>query len=216
MRPSRLILPLAVWGFLAIPAFCKENAVLNVSCTEAISQAELQAANRKWTPMRPDPNAPVLNISTSANFAKDVILGPMFSHPKTGELTFDSSAGPNVCEISSNGHPADVVLKDLKNKFETAEPVQPGMPAASAQASQPPALPRADASKAPLQAMTNADVLALAKAGLPAEVILAKIRTASDNFDTSTSALAQLKGAGVADSVILAMVEAQSKPADKR
>lgn len=210
MRPSRLVMLPALLVCLAIPALCKGNVVLNISCNQAISQAELIAANRKWTPMRPDPTAFVLNISTSANFAKDVLFGPMFSHPKTGELTFDNSGGANVCEVASNGHPADVVLKDLKKKFANAEVIQPGFAAPNTQPA-PQAAPAADAPKAASQPMTNADVLALAKAGLPSDVILAKIRTSSDSFDTGTTALARLKAAGVADSVILAMVEAQSK-----
>jgi len=46
------------------------------------------------------------------------------------------------------------------------------------------------------------------KAGLPAEVLVAKIKSSQCNFDTSPASLQSLKAAGLGDSVILAMVEA--------
>ena len=52
-------------------------------------------------------------------------------------------------------------------------------------------------------------------AGLPASVIVAKIKSSTTNFDTSASTLAQLKKAGVPDDVILAMVEESSKAVPK-
>jgi hypothetical protein len=61
-----------------------------------------------------------------------------------------------------------------------------------------------DSSKKPL---TNQDVIELSKAGLSPEVITAKIKSSTCNCDTSPSALMNLKGAGVADSVILVMVQ---------
>lgn len=45
-------------------------------------------------------------------------------------------------------------------------------------------------------------------AGLPTEVLIAKIKSSWCNFDTAPSALKSLKAAGVSDKVILAMVEA--------
>jgi hypothetical protein len=56
-------------------------------------------------------------------------------------------------------------------------------------------------------ALTNKDVLDMMKAGLAADVIVAKIKSSATNFDTSPSALAELKTANVPDSVILAMVK---------
>jgi len=58
------------------------------------------------------------------------------------------------------------------------------------------------------QPLTNADVLAMVKARLSAEIITAKIKASPDKFDTSPTTLGELKSAGVPDSVILAMVEA--------
>jgi hypothetical protein len=76
---------------------------------------------------------------------------------------------------------------------------------AYAQTSQnPTSAPPASSSTAPL---TNKDVLELVKAQLPADVIIAKIQASPCNFDTSPSALKDLKAAAVPDSVILAMVK---------
>jgi len=56
-------------------------------------------------------------------------------------------------------------------------------------------------------ALTNRDVLDMLKAGLAADIIVAKIKSSETNFDTSPGALAELKAANVPDSVILAMVK---------
>jgi hypothetical protein len=56
--------------------------------------------------------------------------------------------------------------------------------------------------------LSNNDVLNMHKAGLPAEVLVAKIKSSSCDFDTSPAALGALKSAGIADSIILSMVEA--------
>jgi hypothetical protein len=58
-----------------------------------------------------------------------------------------------------------------------------------------------------MKALTNQDVIELVKAGLSSEVLTAKIKSSACNFDTSPSALKDLKGAGVPDGVILAMVQ---------
>jgi hypothetical protein len=71
--------------------------------------------------------------------------------------------------------------------------------------------------------LTDDDILALVKAGLSADVVVAKIKASGCHFDTSLSKLKDLKEAGVPDSVILAMVEASdaqaaaivSPPSDK-
>ena len=57
-------------------------------------------------------------------------------------------------------------------------------------------------------ALTNSDVVAMVKAGIGAEIIVAKIKTSSCSFDTSPAALKQLKDASVPDSVVLTMVQA--------
>lgn len=55
--------------------------------------------------------------------------------------------------------------------------------------------------------LSNQDVLQMTRAGLTPEIIATKIRSATGDFDTSPAALRGLKGAGVHDSVLLAMVE---------
>ena len=56
--------------------------------------------------------------------------------------------------------------------------------------------------------LTNKDIVDLVKMGLSTEVIVAKIKNSSCNFDTSPSSLQELKTANVPDAVILAMVQA--------
>jgi len=56
-------------------------------------------------------------------------------------------------------------------------------------------------------ALTNKDVVEMLKAGLTADVVVAKIKSSATNFDTNPSALAELKAANVPDDVILAMVK---------
>ena len=60
----------------------------------------------------------------------------------------------------------------------------------------------------PQVALTNGDVVGMVKAGIGAEIIVAKIKNASCSFDTSPAALKELKDAGVPESAILAMVQA--------
>lgn len=71
-------------------------------------------------------------------------------------------------------------------------------------------------------ALSNRDVLELVKSNLATDVIVAKIKSAPCNFDTTPAALQQLKTDGVPDAVILAMVltprsvAAKSQSADAR
>jgi uncharacterized protein involved in outer membrane biogenesis len=97
----------------ALPALAGDVRTINATCEKAIIKAEVLAAQRKWWPDRPDPKAPVLNIRTHANFAKNVLLplGSVWSHEKVGELAFEER--DQSCQVTSNGHPGDVVLSDL-------------------------------------------------------------------------------------------------------
>jgi hypothetical protein len=67
--------------------------------------------------------------------------------------------------------------------------------------------------RAAQKALTNQDVVDLTKTGLSPDIIVAKIRTSTCQFDTSTSALKGLKDAGVPDAVIVAMVDPSNKTA---
>jgi len=59
--------------------------------------------------------------------------------------------------------------------------------------------------------LTNKDILMMHGAGLNDEVISEKVRTSPCNFDTSPTALADLKPAGVSDSVVLEMIRCESR-----
>ena len=72
----------------------------------------------------------------------------------------------------------------------------------------------APTSAASTDALTNSDILSMTKAGLPPDVLVAKIKSTSSNFNTSPNALQQAKTSGVADSVILAMVQAPIASSD--
>lgn len=61
------------------------------------------------------------------------------------------------------------------------------------------------------RALTNADVVDMLKGGISQEIVIAKIRAAECDFDTSPAALKGLKATNVPDPVILAMVEAPSR-----
>jgi hypothetical protein len=58
--------------------------------------------------------------------------------------------------------------------------------------------------------LSNKDVLDMLKTGLSSEVVIAKIKSSPSNFDTSPTALQELKAANVPDAVILAMVQAST------
>lgn len=62
--------------------------------------------------------------------------------------------------------------------------------------------------------LTNQDIVTMVKAGLPADVVVAKIKSSSTKFDTSPSTLAELKKDGVPDKVILVMVEGAAAASD--
>jgi hypothetical protein len=64
-------------------------------------------------------------------------------------------------------------------------------------------VPSGAATSATQKAMGNADVIALAAAGLPDDIVIAKIHAASlTNFDTSLDGLKSLKAANVSDACV--------------
>lgn len=54
--------------------------------------------------------------------------------------------------------------------------------------------------------LSNQDVVEMVGAKIESEIIVAKIKASSSNFDTSPAALQQLKAGGIADEIILAMI----------
>ncbi len=55
--------------------------------------------------------------------------------------------------------------------------------------------------------LTNKDLVEMSKSGLPETIILDKIKSSGGNFDTSPTALQELKKEGVSDAVILALLQ---------
>jgi len=65
------------------------------------------------------------------------------------------------------------------------------------------------------EVLTNARIIDMTKAGLSSEVILVKIKTSVDRFDTSSDALIDLKKSGVADEVIAAVINVGRRGSDR-
>lgn len=59
------------------------------------------------------------------------------------------------------------------------------------------------------EVLTNTNIVNLTKAALPAQAIIEKIRVTKNSFDLSAQALAELKALGIADAVIVAMLQTQ-------
>lgn len=57
--------------------------------------------------------------------------------------------------------------------------------------------------------ISNSEIVLMTEAGLPAAVIIRKISTSNTRFDTSAAALVRLKSSGVADEVIVAVIDRQ-------
>lgn len=64
------------------------------------------------------------------------------------------------------------------------------------------------AQKSEAKPLNNSDVLDMLNAGISQDVVIAKIKKTTCDFDTSSTALKALKAAHVPDGVLLAMVEA--------
>ena len=58
--------------------------------------------------------------------------------------------------------------------------------------------------------LNNLTIIEMVKANISQEVIIAKIQSSEVNFDTSATALQNLKKAGVSDAIVLAMVQKAS------
>lgn len=69
-----------------------------------------------------------------------------------------------------------------------------------------PANPAARKKPAPEEALTNAGIVRMVKAGVPETVIVQKIRTTKGNFDLSVKGLVDLKKAGVSETVLKTMM----------
>jgi hypothetical protein len=65
-------------------------------------------------------------------------------------------------------------------------------------------------SYAQTETLSNADVVAMSKAGLPPDIVIQKIRTSNTKFDVTIAGLIELKNASVADQIIALMIERQT------
>jgi hypothetical protein len=63
------------------------------------------------------------------------------------------------------------------------------------------------------QALNNDSVIKLVKAGLSDDLIVSTVNAQAGNYDTSTDGLIALKGAGVSDKVVAAIVQKSAAPA---
>jgi hypothetical protein len=70
----------------------------------------------------------------------------------------------------------------------------------------------ASAALAQREVLSNAEIIALTKAGLPQTVILNKIKSSEGRFDVSVNGLVEMKKAGVSDDVINALLESKPVP----
>lgn len=86
---------------------------------------------------------------------------------------------------------------------------------AFAQEPQPSPVPVTQQTEATAQSpasLTNKDVVDMVKAGLSAEIVIAKIKTSPNKFDTSAGGLQELKASGVPDAIVLAMLQPSAAP----
>jgi hypothetical protein len=74
--------------------------------------------------------------------------------------------------------------------------------------------PAQDSTASSRTKLANKDIVLMVRSGLNDEIVSEKVRTSNCAFDTSPAALADLKTAGVSDSVILEMVRCDSRAAD--
>ena len=106
-------------------------------------------------------------------------------------------------------------MRKILSALLTSALLSAALPAVAAQDPQPQTEPpQAQTQLQETEArLTNRDVVDMVKAGLAPAVVVAKIRGSANGFDTSPTALQELKAAGVPDEVMLAMVQAAAAPA---
>jgi len=66
------------------------------------------------------------------------------------------------------------------------------------------------AAAAQTETLTNAEIIAMTRAGVPADIVIRKIRISNARFDVSANGLIELKSANVADEVISEMIDRQN------
>jgi hypothetical protein len=128
-------------------------------------------------------------------------------------LQITTSTGDSWCRVERAGasEPLGFVLCfNLERGNSTAKQIAQAEPAAAPPRSTA-TVPAPSGVTSISGALTNSDILDMNKAGLPPNVLVAKIKASQCAFDTSATQLKQLKAEGVNDAVILAMVEAPTE-----
>jgi hypothetical protein len=133
----------------------------------------------------------------------------------------EANARSNVVRLLAKGEVVSIILKVstsgedwcrvvLQDQSKLTGYVSCKGLTAIASTSQPAGIRKEPANQVPTNSrlLSNNDVLNMHKAGLPAEILVAKIKSSVCDFDTSPTALESMESAGIADNVILAIVEA--------
>jgi hypothetical protein len=188
-----------------------------VSCAFILSFCTSAAAQQKilWQGIvKPEAINVYANTATGEH-----VTGTLQRGDEVDVILQISTSGDAWCRITFSGHsePLGYVLCfNLERGGSARSQVAPNQPMAAQSHPTTMAAPsvKSTATAAPpgltsdSAGLTNSDILDMYKSGLPQDVLVAKIKSSHCVFDTSPSQLTQLKAAGLADAVILAMVQA--------
>jgi hypothetical protein len=189
LNPRRSIHGVAL--FVALVSFTTQASGNEKSMGQAVVSADTQKA--------------FVEASSSSNLVALLKKGEVVSI-----ILRISTSGEDWCRIvlpGQSGLTGYVLCKALSstssaNQIAGTGPVEtaPGIIVRA----EPAATPVADN----LRSLSNSDISEMSSAGLPAEVLIAKIKSSACAFDTVPTSLKNLKASGVPDKVILAMIEA--------
>jgi hypothetical protein len=145
----------------------------------------------------------VLTIVTVALFLVLVLFGVSMFTPHRGTVRHPKR-GNHRSGARFFLAPAMIFLMAGGTAYAAQEP---------AQAAPPPSAPRAVTSASLL---TNAEILEMVKAGFAEETILKSIQLSETRFDTTVTALVELKNAGVSEKVMQAMLNPKAAKAEEK
>jgi hypothetical protein len=171
-----------------------------------------------------------LSINCAAN---ERTMGQALISADTQKAFVEASSSSNLVALLKKGDVVSIILRISTSGEEWCRIVLPGQsgltgyvpckaltsvspvtPVSGTDAVQPaPAVvvrTESTPSATPVNArsLSNTDISEMSGAGLPAEVLIAKIKSSACAFDTAPISLKNLKASGVPDKVILAMIEA--------
>ena len=185
------VLSTGVALFVALVSFTTQASGNEKSMGQAVVSADTQKA--------------FVEASSSSNLVALLKKGEVVSM-----ILRISTSGEDCCRIvlpTQNGLTGYVLCKALSstssaNQITGTGPIEtaPGIIVRTEPAATPVA--------GNLRSLSNSDISEMSSAGLPAEVLIAKIKSSACAFDTAPTSLKNLKAVGVPDKVILAMIEA--------